>query len=72
MTGKSAGGHATQGEWEERKEGQADGQFIHNVGMDGIFTENTDLCNLYVLVIIIAKMKHAKQMSLCLREDNLN
>ena len=32
MTGKSAGGHATQGESEERKEGQADGQFIHSDG----------------------------------------
>lgn len=35
MTGKNAGGHAAQGEWEEKKEGQADGQFIHSVDMDG-------------------------------------
>lgn len=72
MTGKNAGGHAAQGEWEEKKRG-AGGWPIHSQCRHGwILTEDTGLCNSYVLVIILTKRKHAKQMSLCLKEENLN
>lgn len=71
MTGKNAGGRATQGEWEERKEGQADGQFIHSVDMDG-FSQRILACAVHMYWSLKNKKKTCKADEFMFKKENLN